>query len=380
MPSSKTPNSARIEVFRSGKFTSMEGAPLSYSSADLQAIAQAYDFDTAPAPVVIGHPSSDAPAFAWVGSFEYDAKADRLNAVLKDIEPSFAAAVQAGQYRKVSLQFFPPHHPANPNPGAWYPKHVGFLGAAAPAVTGLRNVSFSIPAGEAITFEGEFASFGDAGNEQAASLFRRIRDFFISEHGLEKADKVLPAYDIEWLAEIEAPKAKGAAPFAGFSTPPQPAPAKEIKVSNPTPASFADREAELAAREQRIADRERESVHAENVSFAARLVGEGRLLPVSEGKVVAILDGLTSNQTVSFSEGEAQIPTAEALRQVLQEQPVTVSFGRVDLPTAPGEDTASFAADGKPVNPEKLALHTKAEAYMRQNPTVGYSDALKAVS
>ncbi len=178
MPQS-LPTSARIEVFRTGRFTSMEGAPLSYTAADLKAIAASYDPETAPAPIVVGHPASDAPALGWAEKFDFDPETEHLSATIKDIEPNFAASVRAGRFRKVSMSFFPPHHPANPNPGSWYPRHIGFLGAASPAVPGLKNVAFSIAPADAITFSGEFAQFGDPGFERSASLFRRLRDFFI---------------------------------------------------------------------------------------------------------------------------------------------------------------------------------------------------------
>jgi len=91
---------ARIEVFRSGTFTPMAGAALTYSAADLKAVADAYDAVNAPAPVVVGHPTTDAPAYGWVESFDYDASADRLFANLGDIDPAFSAAVKAGRYKR----------------------------------------------------------------------------------------------------------------------------------------------------------------------------------------------------------------------------------------------------------------------------------------
>lgn len=374
--------SARIEVFRPGKFTSMEGAELTYSGDDLKAIATAYDSETAPAPVVIGHPSMDAPAFGWVDRFEYDEATERLSAVLKDLEPAFSDAVKAGRYRKVSLQFFHPHHPANPNPGTWYPKHIGFLGAAAPAVTGLKNVAFSIPPDEAITFEGDFASFGDPGFERSASLFRRLREFFIAEHGLEKADQALPGYEIEWLADIELIRDTGPGHPSSFAAPHKnPNDPKEAPVPGDTPAEIAARETALAAREQAIRDREMAIAHAQNVSFAEQLVTEGRLLPLSKAKVVAVLDALPTEATVSFAAGEAAISPAEAIRQVLAAQPKVVSFGALDLGAAPGEGSSpSFAADGKAVDPAQLEIHTKALAYQRQHPGTAYMAAVQAVS
>ena len=116
-----TTTSARIEVFRPGTFTPMEGDELTYSAADLRAIADAYDFDTAPAPIVVGHPSTDAPAYGWVSGFEFDAQAERLYANIELIDPAFSDAVKAVRYKKVSMSFFGPDNAANPQPGTWYP-------------------------------------------------------------------------------------------------------------------------------------------------------------------------------------------------------------------------------------------------------------------
>jgi len=191
------PLTARIEVFRPGTFKPMSGDAITYSAADLKAVADAYDPATAPAPIVVGHPDADAPAFGWVESFEYDTAAERLFANLHEIEPSFAELVKEGRYKKVSMCFFGPDQGHNPVPGTWYPKHVGFLGAAAPAVSGLKNAAFA--GAGAATFT---ASFGVA--SQSASIFRRIRDWMIARDGLETADKLLPSWEIDWLDEDAA--------------------------------------------------------------------------------------------------------------------------------------------------------------------------------
>ncbi|WP_240664533.1 hypothetical protein [Paenirhodobacter ferrireducens] len=374
----------------------MEGAPLSYTAADLKAIAASYDPETAPAPIVVGHPASDAPALGWAEKFDFDPETEHLSATIRDIEPAFAASVRAGRFRKVSMSFFPPHHPANPNPGSWYPRHIGFLGAASPAVPGLKNVAFSIAPADAITFSAEFAQFGDPGFERSASLFRRLRDFFIEKHGLEEADKALPSYEIEWLSEIETsrkPDDIGDGPgFAagGFVSGEQPPgmrciilkSEKEAPVPGEKPADFAAREAELTERERKIAERESAAAHSENASFAERMVDEGRLLPVLRDKVVALMDALPGHASVSFAAGDAPISPVAALREVLEAQPVVVTLGRHDLGQLPADAaaTTSFAADGKPVDGDEIALHHKAEAYMREHPDTSYLDAVAAVS
>ncbi len=372
-----TPLSARIEVFRPGTFRPLEGDPITYSAADLRAIADAYDPETAPAPIVVGHPKTDAPAFGWVQSFDY--ADDRLFANLHEIDPAFSEAVKSGRYKKVSMAFFGPGQPHNPVPGTWYPKHVGFLGAAAPAVPGLKNAAFATDKPAAAVFE-----FGERGFEEAASMFRRIREFFIEKFGAEDADRVLPSYQIEWLSdiEVEAGKSLGHAysePAPVAPTPPQ---KEEPAVTQPDP-SFATREAELATREAEIAAREARIARSDHVSFAEGLVQAGKLLPASKDGLVAILDALPGHASVEFAAGEEKVSPGAALRKLLEEQPQVVSYGAMDLGEGPGAGSgggAAFAADGRAVDPTLLALHQKALEYQRLHPGATYDAAVAAVS
>jgi hypothetical protein len=371
------PLTARIEVFRPGTFKPMSGDPITYSAAELRAIADAYDPETAPAPVVVGHPDTDAPAFGWVDRFEYDPQAERLFANLHEIEPQFAGLVKEGRFKKVSMAFFAPGQPHNPTPGAWYPKHVGFLGAAAPAVSGLKNAKFA--ASEAVTFT---AAFGDQTARQTASILRKMREFFIDLYGLEDADKALPSWNIEWLDELASDPPPVPAYSEGGDPPAIPlTPQKETTaVTQPDPA-FAAREADIARREQDLAKREADAARADNIAFAEGLVQEGKLLPVLKDKVVALLDGLPSGEAVSFSEGAEKLTPAAAVREILAAQPKVIEFGATDLPPGPGsEGAAKFAADGKAVDPDGLATHAKAIDYQNKNPGTAYLDAVRAVS
>lgn len=371
-----TPLTARIEVFRPGTFRPMDGEPITYSAADLRAIADSYDPETAPAPIVVGHPDTDAPAFGWVESFEYAADQERLFANLHQIEPAFAELVKAGRFKKVSMAYFGPTQSHNPVPGTWYPKHLGFLGAAAPGVPGLKNAKFSAgPAAAVFT-----SAFGDRGFEETASLLRLVREFFIEKFGMDDADRALPSYRLEWLGEFG-----GTEPAPAFTAPanptPEPKPQKDPAVTQQPDPAFAAREANLTAREAEIARREATAAHAEHVSFAEKLIGEGRLLPVLRDKVVAIFDALPGHKSVAFAEGGDKLSPAAALREVFEAMPKVVTFGETPLGEDPGDTKAvAFAADGRAVNTEKLVLHNKAEAWMRQHPQASYDDAIKAVS
>lgn len=375
------PLTARIEVFRPGTFTPMQGAALSYSAADLRAIADAYDFATSPVPIVVGHPTADAPAYGWVQSFEFDAAKDRLFANVGDIDPAFSDAVKAGRYKKVSMCFFAPNAAANPVPGTWYPKHLGFLGGAAPSVSGLKNVAFAEDA-EAVTFT---AAFGERGFEETASIFRLIREFMIEKFGMEDADKALPGYRIEWLGEMEVQR-PDASPAPGFAAPatifPKAAPPKpeESAVTQPDPA-FALREADLSSREAALQARETEIAQSENAAFAEGLVTEGRLLPVLKDRLLAVLNELHGHAAVSFAAGDAPLTASAALRAIFAEQPKIVNFGAVvmsDAASASGE--VAFAADGRAVDREGLDLHAKAKRYQAEHPDTDWLAAVRAVS
>ena len=380
----KPDNAIRIEVFRSGTFKPMSGDAISYGADDLSGIASSYDPANAPAPIVVGHPTTDAPAFGWVTGFEYDPEADKLFADLGDIEPAFFDAVKAGRYRKVSMSFHTPDASNNPQPGNWYPKHIGFLGAAAPAVSGLKPVQFSADRpGEAVTFE---ASFGERGFETTSGLFRSVREWMIEKFGMEEADKVLPSYELDWLdnTEIETPAKTTLFAAPKLTT------AEDVTMTPEQIAALEAREQKVVADEARFAERaaaqdkrEQDAREAGNAEFSESLVTDEKLLPALKDQVTAVLNALPVDTSVSFAEGDKTVetPLADAVKALLSAQPKVVEFGEVNLGDDPGKSvTASFASDGKPVDTDQLAIDQKARAYMTQNPGVDYIAAVQAVS
>jgi len=131
----------KFAILRTGSFTSMEGARVIFSMRDLRDVVDSYDPVSDPAPLVIGHPATDDPAYGWVSNLSVEN--DKVMASVTHLDRKFAESVRGGRYRKVSVRLFPPDSPSNPKPGKYYLKHVGFLGGAAPAITGLGTASFS---------------------------------------------------------------------------------------------------------------------------------------------------------------------------------------------------------------------------------------------
>lgn len=133
-----------INIFRTGSFTAMQGRTLSYSERDLDAMAAAYNSAAKggrySAPLCIGHPASNKPAYGHVNALT--SRKGRLYATVTP-DSSLFSLVRGKNYKKVSAAFYPPGHKNNSTPGAWLLRHIGFLGAMPPAVKGLEALTFS---------------------------------------------------------------------------------------------------------------------------------------------------------------------------------------------------------------------------------------------
>ena len=131
----------QLQIFKAGKHTAMSGVALAFSDADIAATVAAYDPSKHEAPLVIGHPKTDDPAFGWVKSLQFSDGV--LQAEPDQVDAAFAELVNDGKFKKISASFYTPDAPNNPVPGVYYLRHVGFLGAQAPAVKGLKAASFA---------------------------------------------------------------------------------------------------------------------------------------------------------------------------------------------------------------------------------------------
>ena len=131
-----------FEIFRTGTHTSLNGQTKDFSETDLDTIASSYDPQQHEAPIVIGHPETNAPAYGWIEKIKR--VGDRLIAFPRQVSSEFSELVKTGAFKKRSISITPDLQL----------NHVGFLGAAAPAVKGLKDVEFAENVDEL-----EFASF-----------------------------------------------------------------------------------------------------------------------------------------------------------------------------------------------------------------------------
>lgn len=378
----------QLHIFKAGRHITMGGATLNFSEELLKGCAAAYDPALHEAPVVIGHPKDNIPAWGWIKSLSTDGK--HLRAEPDQVDPAFAELVEAGRFKKISASFYLPDSPGNPKPGSLYLRHVGFLGAQPPSVKGLDPVSF----GED---EDGVVEFSDAGWGllSTSRLFSGLRDFFIEKFGLDEAEKVLPAWQIDNLNDAARTDPGPAAPNfseAGTADPalPEPSqlPSQEDTVTKEEQLRIENENAEL---KRKLAVRDAEDQkknagvrHAANVSFAEKLVTEARLAPVAKNVVVALLDAIDDgNAPVEFSEGTTTQPLAEAFKSLLSQSVPVVDFGEVaSKDRANGQDgQQSVAGDGfasfaeSDLDAERLAIHRKATALAAKE-NISYDAAL----
>jgi hypothetical protein len=140
-----TLNGKWIELFRAGDY----GEKGSYDTSDIDKMVANYDPAKHEAPVVMGHPEMDAPAYGWVEAVKRSGNV--LMGKLKQVPDRFSQLVNEGRFKKRSISFYRGEN----GPSL---RHVGFLGAMPPEVKGLADVklaSFSAGAFEAIEFTEE---------------------------------------------------------------------------------------------------------------------------------------------------------------------------------------------------------------------------------
>lgn len=368
---------APFEVFRAGTHVDGNGRRVVISEADLQAIAEAYSPALHEAPLVVGHPEENAPAYGWVRSLRVEG--GTLLAEPHQVEPQFAEAVREGRFKKVSIQLYGPSAPGNPKQGGWYLRHIGFLGAQPPAIKGLKPIQFAASEEGVVEFAESWS------HSLAARLFRGVREFILAQFGQEAADKALPPDTIEAIAEMPAPPPSSAGAMSAYSDPPDTtAPettAKEPDMPDPDrSAEFVEREktlakkeTDIAAREQRLADAERARREADDAQFVEGLVKSTRLPVELKPLAASLLGQLDAAGTVEFAEVGKISPHA-AFRTLLEKLPQRVSFGE-----HAGGDGPTVADPN-----DRQAIEAAADALIKQHAdrgqTLSFREAVNLVT
>lgn len=387
----------RIEIFRAGRHVASDGRTIQFSTADLDKMVENYDPGAHAAPLVVGHPKHDDPSYGRVQALARDGEKLVFDVEkVESLNPDFAEAVNAGAYDRVSASLYTPDAAGNPKPGAYYLRHVGFLGATPPAIRGLARAEFSDDGSGVV-------EFSDWSDKYVARALRGIRDWMISKFGQEEADKALPGWDMNYLqeetaadaakdttsysegagpevspspssADGQAPPATATTEAASALTPPEP-----VATEKPDPGP-TDRETELKKREEELAKREAAAAAREveqrtqsHKDFCERLVREGRPLPVPVTQVVNFLCALDGD-VVSFGETDTRTMSQRFREDYLAKLPVSVQFGEL----APAEDDPTDGSDSVERRAKEIIDYQETQA--KAGVVVTTSEAARATS
>lgn len=359
-------NKPPIAIFKPGEHTPMTGPRRGFTAATLAASAKAYDPKLHEAPLVIGHPAHNLPAYGWVQSLSF--AEGMLSFEPRQVDPAFKEIVNAGRYKKRSASFYAPNSPENPVPGVYYLRHVGWLGAAAPGVKGLPDVSFAEGEDGIVTIDDLDFAEGEGAEAAFATAFR----------------KFLGAFGLSFSEPSPTPPSELALPAPTPEPSPAPLPAPPVKETStvPTPEELAAQAEALTKQQRELDERQARLDRAENASFVEGLITAGRVLPKDKDNLLSFMGGLSATVTLDFAEGDkaAKLPQLDFFKRLLQDQPKVVEFGE-RAPRVPHDpDVLSFAGPGGyHVSRDRAELDARAKAYMAKHPTVSYIDAAAAV-
>ncbi|MEO5341064.1 MAG: hypothetical protein H7837_11215 [Magnetococcus sp. MYC-9] len=343
-----------LPIFKVGRHTDMSGTTLVITEADLQQTVAAYQPGRHEAPLVVGHPQHDAPAWGWVASLAL------LDGVLlatpHQVEPAFAEQVSRGRYKKISASFYTPNAPSNPHPGVYYLRHVGFLGAQPPAVKGLPDPMFREAEPGVVTWET---------TPEEAETTSDDPSLLHTQNRMENEMPALP--ETVDLSAFEAELQRKT---------------EELSVRE---AQFAEREARLHSAETAF---KRQQDLSSSLHFVEQLVQQGRILPRHRSGLAAFIASLDESGLLEFAEpgeeegGEpVQIKSSarEFIQRFLQELPNVVAYQEWSAVGGTGTHPLSFsAAEGYMVDAAGLELHSKVTAYADQH-KVDFASALQAI-
>lgn len=275
-------------------------------------------------PIVLGHPKNNAPSYGWVEGLKKVVKdgKDVLMAKFKQVVPEFEDSVKRGLIKKRSSSFY--------SDGRL--RHVGFLGAAPPAIKGLADMAFNDDA-DAITID--FNETSSWTWEAVARIFRRLREYIIEKDSKETADTIIPDWDVdairdeatnteekesdvmkfsEFLEAFKFWKKLETDPGGDISIPAAGKDQKTFTEADIEAAKKTGAEAERKKTETEFAEKERTAkreAHTKEISdFCDTLVKEGKIPPswVDSG-LVEFVNSLDSETEISFSEkGEKKSP------------------------------------------------------------------------
>lgn len=264
-------------IFKTGKHTDSNGNEREWTENDLDKIIESYDKTKHEAPIVIGHPKTNAPAFGWIEKLKR--VGDTLYALPSQLAQEFVEMVNKGLFKKRSISLYPD--------GTL--RHVGFLGAQPPAVKGLPDVEFK---------EGETLSTIET--EETTDLEESRQDDDVKVKGMEQQ---LKQYE-DQLKQMQSKERE----FEELQN------------------KYAQILIEKNTLEKQLEQQKRDSQLKEFSEKIDKAISDGKLLPKMKDTITKLYEVVSLTPVYEFSEGVKSRP-AQLLTELIESMPKIIDFG-----------------------------------------------------
>lgn len=265
-------------IFKTGKHTDSSGIEKQWTEKDLDKIVETYDPKKHEAPIVIGHPKSNAPAFGWIEKLKR--VGDTLYALPKQLANEFVEMVNKGLFKKRSISLYPD--------GSL--RHIGFLGAQPPAVKGLPDVEFKDDDRSA-TIEGEqFTDLDEADDKKS------------DNEKIKELQKQIDSYQKQ-LSDMTTKERE----FEQLQT------------------KYAEIIVEKNRLEAELSKQKRESEEKDFEEYLDKAISDGKLLPKMKEHFSKIYKVLYLTPEYEFSEG-VKTQSVDVIKEFIESMPRLIDF------------------------------------------------------
>ncbi|HEX2982973.1 MAG TPA: hypothetical protein VHO28_05455, partial [Ignavibacteriales bacterium] len=256
----------------------------------------------------------------------------------------------------------------------WSIKHIGFLGAQPPAVTGLPVVEFSSSPDDIVIELSE----GELSAKQLgllSSLFSGIKNYFIEKEGEEKAEELIPASSLEemtkpaeepeqkdeTLPDEEADEEKPEEEIPAAKEEGETDPAKKKKGTEKNLSEhFIALQLELKTAKEEADRLKKEARRKEHLAFCESAEAAVKIKPSGRNAILGLMEILYSAPVLEFSEGDETISVnpLDAFKEIIKNQKPVVELSEI----AARDKAITVKKEGSPAEISKRALEIKTEA------------------
>jgi hypothetical protein len=355
-----------IHVFKSGIHTPMNGDAKTFTESDIDQIVTKYNEQSDhEAPLVIGHPKVDDPAYGWIKRLKRVGQ--DMFAFVETVSDKIDQAIASGMFRKVSIALY----------ADGLLRHVGLLGATPPAVKGLAPVEFAT--------DKEFIEFTRQMQEEKDKDIRQVlADFFSSlfsdTQPRKNNQKQEDTMDSEQLKAMLAEQS--AAMTQAFSDMIKPINAEITGIKETQAKIAADQAAQKVEFDKRFSESRHESGLRSFTAFCDDLIKQGKVLAGErDGLIEEFSDLQKAEGGMQFAQGEKTL-TAKLMERLSARPAATPSrtaFAVAERASVADIDPKYRNFADKEIDPMGVQIDQEIQAYMEKN-KVTYEEAASAYS